>query len=149
MIVTVCGGAYSLISDIKKCPPNSVKVSANHHAAQMLDCEYIVYFHDIVKDICAHMGSTLIDVKHYNIKVHGYVGTSAVLFALEELKADLVYLAGFDLYNSMYCHEYNGRLGGGRHPRSVHLNIWKDFLRLIDKSKLRPVSGPLVGLCKP
>jgi hypothetical protein len=158
--VVVCGGGPDLLSDLKACPPNAVKISCNHHAVQVrVKCEYCIYTHkDIVEqklDEYGYKGERVyIRDESRPVRMFGYIGTAGVWFALNNLKADRVYIAGCDLYSQlqhkgMYCHSYeSGKKGNETRGLNNQLKWWKMLLENIDVKRLRPVSGPLVSVCR-
>jgi len=152
--VIILGGARTLISDIKKCPTDTVKISVNHHGVNAFECDYMVYFHDVALELIKYSDVELIDIKTNRYKMFSYASTSAITFALYELEANKVYLAGFDLYQSTYFHsssyDQDQRPTGYRYPMNKHIQVWDEYLRALGdfKYKLVPISGPLVELCK-
>jgi len=143
--VAVLGGARCLVSDIKKIPPEAIKVSCNHHAALMLDCDWIVsiehprYIMPHLKYIDLPFGDTK------GLKVVGYTGTVAVDFAIKRLKADKVYIGGMDLYATDYYWSEEPPKGDKR-PISERIDFWKHYRDSLGELAKRvfPISGPLL-----
>lgn len=120
-----------------------------------VDCEYCIYTHkELVKPELEGIDTKHVWIKDQNsrVRIFGYIGTSAVIYALETLKADKVYIAGCDLYTAptKYGHPYDGRDGN-----EIKFGLsgqkrwwWQLFDYLGDLSKIIPVSGPLVDLKK-
>ena len=147
--VIVCGGAFSLISDIKKAP-KGILISTNHHAAQMLDCDYICTLHPenkILSWLIRYFDIENIETR--GLKKVGYTGMIGISFAIQKLNADRIYLAGYDLYTGPYCHEQIlFSKGKSRHPFHVHEEHWKAYFRLLgeDVHRIIPLSGPLIDI---
>jgi len=143
----VCGGACSLVSDIKKVPTDAVKISCNHHAAQMLDCEWIVSnaHYEYIKKHTGYMDIKWADTK--GLKNIGYVGTTGVSFALFKLNADIVYIAGMDLYKTDYYWKET-KPQGVKRPYKERVEFWELYKKSIGKhaARVKPISGPLVEI---
>lgn len=144
MQATVCGGALSLISDIKKASKDSIKISCNYHAALMLDCDYLIYI-DHLRLNQKH--TKYMDIEYISgegLKTMGFCGTAGISLALQ-LQADQIYLAGIDLYQTGYYYEPGFR---PRKSFDEQIILWKAFKNLIgkDAEKVIPLSGPLVDV---
>lgn len=153
--VIVCGGGPSLFEDLKQCPKDAIKISCNHHAAQVINCEYTLYWHKFVEDEIEGIKTERIYAKNYKgkkIRIFGYTGTAAINFALDELKADKVYITGIDLYTgeTKYFHGDGPRTGNHWKGLKYQLVWWNHLLNHIgdNVNKLHPISGPLIELCK-
>jgi hypothetical protein len=147
MQAIVCGGAKSLVSDIKKVPKDCIKISANHHAANMLACDYIVSVEQkrIMAPLLKWMDGEIVSTK--GLKVVGYSGTAAVDFALKRLKCDTVYIAGMDLYTTDYYHSESKPVGVKR-PYSERVSFWEHYRDSLGELKkcVIPISGPLIQI---
>lgn len=150
MQAVVCGGAFSLISDIKKVPRETIKISINHHATYMLDCDYIITIENkawLKKNNLKFIDLPMPDVKGLNII--GYGGTAGVSFALHRLQSDQVYIAGMDLYQTDYYYTET-KPKGIKRPISERVKFWeiyRDSLKQ-DAKRVIPLSGPLVEIWK-
>lgn len=148
MQAVVCGGAFSLISDIKKCPPDAVKISVNHHATYMLDCDYIVTIENkawLKKNYLKFIDIPMVDTK--GLKVIGYGGTAGISFALHRLQADQVFVAGMDLYKTDYYYTETAPKGVKR-PLNDRIAFWEHYRDSLkqDAKRVIPLSGPLVEI---
>ena len=148
MQAVVCGGAFSLISDIKKVPREAVKISVNHHAAYMLDCDYIVTIENKVwlkKNYLKFIDIPFIETK--GLRIIGYGGTAGISWAIHKLQADQVFIAGMDLYQTDYYYTESKPVGVKR-PFEERMKLWDQYKHSLGKhaKKVIPLSGPLVEI---
>jgi hypothetical protein len=153
--VIVCGGGPSLLEDLKQC--EGEKIACNHHAHKIgLETEYLLYTAPIVEEYIKDYKGIVVNQKNFQgkkIRMFGYAGTAAVIFAIEHLRAEKVYITGCDLYTGpqKYCHHYDEKDGNEIKFKQNHPKWWFqtfDYLGLDNVRKLQPISGPLIELCE-
>ena len=158
----VLGGGPSLPGDLERLPPHTVLFGVNHHAAQVVDCDYLVFNDAVTADRVASLPGLkvsplahLSDIDLAGAWTGGLISTSSVTaawFALH-LGCAPVILCGMDCRQGdrNYFYQPPGAGFPGMSPGHLDLEkqlaTWRTCLeRCPHPHRLRAASGPLAGV---
>jgi hypothetical protein len=160
--IAVLGGGPSLPSDLLVIPEKSIKISVNHHATKITDCNYMVFlddpyiFQDMMPAVHQYAGRRFSRMDKYSdferdcrIWSEGNSSTLACWFACH-LGGNPVLLCGMDCYQGeAYFYERTGHDASKELRKDVqhHIRPWLNAkIGCSNPENIKAVSGPLITL---
>lgn len=165
--VAVLGGGPNLPDDLKLLPEDTIKISVNHHALTLTDCEYMVFLDNQDKGKFKACYTAMINFRGVKVTPgHGQkysdvsfiksdfphcpISSTFGLWLAELLGGSPVILCGMDLYqNKVKSHCDSDTYGQhpDHRPLEFHLGKWSRH-ECMHKENIYVCSGPLVGYFK-
>lgn len=149
----ICGGAPSLVEDIKSAPANAIYISANEHGSKLRHCDYIVCCDNVElklrpfkTPIISHRAFA--DYRLFNKPAtnSGAIG----VWAAWALGCSPIVIGGVAHYmNGTYWHNQKAFSSGLNAKPEYHRAQWRKLLADMPNQIIRVVSGPLNDLVKP
>lgn len=161
--LAVLGGGPSLPEDLEWLPEGIKKISVNHHAHKIADCQMTVFLDDPENQpdlqnlkglkICYYNNKWTDYYSFYDVERELFQDSGQfAVWVASHLTTGKIYLAGFDLYDinkSPYFHENNKSYWGGP-PMPVKLEKWiKVFQRCKNQNLIISPRSPLYSVLSP